>query len=104
TIKLVYYDIKNLCELLFNYKEFWDNTILLPKTWERNGKQVKIPVGIIVLALMLSSDETVVTGNSRSFAYPLYIKLGNTLKDIQNKGMNRASHVLAYFLIPPLPK
>ncbi|KAI7846900.1 hypothetical protein BDC45DRAFT_46663 [Circinella umbellata] len=118
TIKLVYRNIKELCELLFNYEEFWEDTILLPEIWERDGKRVvqdihtarwwnqlqaELPLGAIVLALLLSSDETVVSGNNRAFAHPLYLKLGNTPKDIRNKATNRASRVLAYFPILHCP-
>ncbi|KAI7846608.1 hypothetical protein BDC45DRAFT_542724 [Circinella umbellata] len=73
-IKLVYRDINKLCELLFSYENFWKDTVLLPEIWKRDGQRVvqdtftakwwhelqsKLPVGAIVLALMLSSDETV---------------------------------------------
>ncbi|KAI9255272.1 hypothetical protein BDA99DRAFT_562532 [Phascolomyces articulosus] len=95
TIKIVYRDIKKL------YGKRVVQDLFTAKWWHE--LQAKLPVGAIVLALLLSSDETVISGNNRAFAHPLYIKLGNTPKEIRNKGTNRASRVLAYFPILHCP-
>ncbi|KAI8136632.1 hypothetical protein BJV82DRAFT_526156, partial [Fennellomyces sp. T-0311] len=48
------------------------------------------------LVIMLSSDQTIVSGNGRHKAWPLYIKLGNIPMEYRNTEKFHASRVLAY--------
>ncbi|ORY93717.1 hypothetical protein BCR43DRAFT_406815, partial [Syncephalastrum racemosum] len=66
--------------------------------------QGKIPAGAVILGVMLSSDQTALTGNNNFKAWPLYCKLANTPMATRNKANNRASRVLAWFPVLDEPK
>ncbi|KAI8136951.1 hypothetical protein BJV82DRAFT_675350 [Fennellomyces sp. T-0311] len=118
TIKLVYRDIFQLAQYIFSYKEFAKYMITRPEIMTRNGERVyqdihtakwweelqsKIPSGAVVLSIMLSSDQTSVSGNHRFKAWPVYMKLANVPLEIRNKSGTRASRVLAYLPVLDAP-
>ncbi|KAG2212150.1 hypothetical protein INT45_001773 [Circinella minor] len=67
----------NRCFLFLSYKE-------------------KLPIGAVVLGVILSSDATGVSGNTRFKSYLLYCKLANTPNYIRNKATSGMSRVLAF--------
>ncbi|KAI8138655.1 hypothetical protein BJV82DRAFT_673406 [Fennellomyces sp. T-0311] len=118
-MKLVHRDIFDLSQYIFSYKPFWDQTILRPEVLKRNNERIyqdiytgkwweelqdQVPVGAIILAIILSSDQTSISGSHRHKAWPLYLKLGNTPLKIRNKSKTRASRLLAYLPVLDCPK
>ncbi|KAI8136546.1 hypothetical protein BJV82DRAFT_584447 [Fennellomyces sp. T-0311] len=54
---------------------------IIRKLSEGQSKKVTLeisPPGSVILGLMLASDKTVITGNNRDSAWPIYLKLANT--------------------------
>ncbi|KAI8147742.1 hypothetical protein BJV82DRAFT_305675 [Fennellomyces sp. T-0311] len=111
-LTLEYRDIHKVCEKIFSDPILWKVTKLNPCIVKRGGERVytdlyssdwwiklqkELPKGAVVLAIMLASDETVITGNQRQQAWPLYLKLGNTLRQFRDKSEFGASKLLAYF-------
>ncbi|KAG2216071.1 hypothetical protein INT45_001344 [Circinella minor] len=121
-IELVYQNILSVCEYLLSYKEYWHDTKLRSEILMRGNNRVyqdissgkwcnnnnnnrcflflsykeKLPIGAIVLGVILSSDATGVSGNTRFKSYPLYCKLANTPNYIHNKATSGISRVLAF--------
>ena len=52
--------------------------------------------GATILPVIISSDKTQLTNFRNKSAYPLYITIGNILKEIRRKPSNRAYVLLAY--------
>ncbi|KAI8136368.1 hypothetical protein BJV82DRAFT_676797 [Fennellomyces sp. T-0311] len=70
--------------------------------WER--LQLKLPdKNTVVLAIMLSSDQTTVCHNGRHKVWPLYIKLANVPMSIRDKEDSHATRLLAYMPVIKFP-
>ncbi|KAI8139853.1 hypothetical protein BJV82DRAFT_693418 [Fennellomyces sp. T-0311] len=108
---LIYRDIRNLAEKLFSHPLFNDVTRLHPATVTRDGKRVYSDIysgqwwqefqkiskeGCVILGLMLASDKTVITGNLRNSAWPIYLKLANTPFEYRTKDTLHGTRLLAY--------
>ncbi|KAI8136520.1 hypothetical protein BJV82DRAFT_686308 [Fennellomyces sp. T-0311] len=52
--------------------------------------------GCVILGLMLASDKTVITGNLRNSAWPIYLKLANTPFEYRTKDTLHGTRLLAY--------
>ncbi|KAI9266463.1 hypothetical protein BDA99DRAFT_535897 [Phascolomyces articulosus] len=123
-IHFSYRDIKDLCQLYFRILfsgterafldidsgEYWEELqvfkqfhllFFLISGKECNRKintsmtQIRFP-GNVILAVMLASDQTIICGNGRHKAWPLYIKLGNVPMEYRNSDKYHATRVLAY--------
>ncbi|KAI8146353.1 hypothetical protein BJV82DRAFT_414184 [Fennellomyces sp. T-0311] len=113
---LIYRNICHLAERIFSHPLFDSATHIQPSiVTDSDGDRVysdlysgnwwinmqaessEISSGSMVLGLMLASDKTVVTGNSREQAWPLYLKLANTSSKFRDKGTLRGNRLLAYF-------
>ena len=92
SIQLYYRDIRQLAEHLFSHPLLHDYMITNPWIATRNGERVyndlstsnwwlnlqkEVGEETVILALMFSSDMTLVSTNARKKAWPLYLTLGN---------------------------
>ncbi|KAG2216809.1 hypothetical protein INT45_013821 [Circinella minor] len=111
---LEFRNIHKVCEMIFSDPILWNVTRLSPsKVFRGNDRvyndiysgdfwidlQEKLPPGIIALMIMLASDETLTSNNQRQKAYPMYLKLGNTMGQFRDKEQFGASKLLAYLPI-----
>ncbi|CAO3588828.1 unnamed protein product [Absidia cylindrospora] len=112
-ISLTYRNIHTLTEHIFSSPHLQDNMILTPSKATRNNESVIDDINtanwwwsmqyevlndadIVIIPLMLSSDATLVSGNGRQRAWPMYLTIGNVPKDIRFKKEHRATKALAY--------
>ncbi|KAF7725130.1 hypothetical protein EC973_000382 [Apophysomyces ossiformis] len=90
-VQFLYRNVVHLSEHIFGHPAFWEQTILNAAKVTRKGERIftdvysgywwesmqrKITPGDVLLAIMFSSDQTVVSGDGRAKAWPLYLKLG----------------------------
>ncbi|KAG2216158.1 hypothetical protein INT45_008918 [Circinella minor] len=89
-IHFSYRNIKDVCQLLFSHSIFWKVMINQPSIYKQNGERVFLDIDSgefweelqlrfpdnIILSIILASDQTVISGNGRHKAWPLYLKLG----------------------------
>ncbi|KAI8136580.1 hypothetical protein BJV82DRAFT_676018 [Fennellomyces sp. T-0311] len=106
-ITLQFRNIRKLVAHMFRDRTLWDSMILEPvkqyrEWWER--LQLKLPdKNTVVLAIMLSSDQTTVCHNGRHKVWPLYIKLANVPMSIRDKEDSHATRLLAYMPVIKFP-
>ncbi|CAO3620585.1 unnamed protein product [Cunninghamella echinulata] len=99
-ITLVYRNIKDVCETLFKSKPLWSFIKMGPEIATLNNEKVyndtftsnywydqhmeinKNHPGAMLLMLMLSSDQTFVSGHNKHKLWPIYLMLGNIPKII----------------------
>ncbi|KAG2227538.1 hypothetical protein INT45_002223 [Circinella minor] len=87
-----YRNIKDVCQLLFSHPIFWKVMINQPSEfWE----ELQFP-GNIILSIILASDRTVISGNGRHKARPLYLKLENIPMKYRNSDLYRATKTVAF--------
>ncbi|KAI8148694.1 hypothetical protein BJV82DRAFT_664063 [Fennellomyces sp. T-0311] len=111
---LIYRDIRHLSEKLLSHPIFEEVTHIQPSIlrdsdgdrvyedlfsgdWWINMQKSQCSGGSMVLGLMLASDKTVITGNHRESAWPLYLKLANTPAKYRDKDTLHGNRLLAYF-------
>ncbi|KAI8136857.1 hypothetical protein BJV82DRAFT_629306 [Fennellomyces sp. T-0311] len=115
-LELVYRDMHDLCEHLFSHPSFSEVMNIYPSIYRRdddvNGPRVygdidsgnwwqslqaELSDEYVLLPIMLASDQTTVSGNFRTKAWPVYMKLGNIPVEARDQPCYRASRLLAYF-------
>ncbi|KAI9273132.1 hypothetical protein BDA99DRAFT_533951 [Phascolomyces articulosus] len=109
-IHFSYRNIKDVCQAIFSHPIFWKVMINKPSVHRQNGERVFLDIdsgehweemqlkfpGNIILNILLGSDQTIVAGNGRHKAWPIYLKLGNVPMKFRNSEKHHASRVLAY--------
>ncbi|KAI8137275.1 hypothetical protein BJV82DRAFT_674963 [Fennellomyces sp. T-0311] len=110
-ISFTYFDIKYLTQSLFNDPLFSNLMKLSPTMAYRGDERIYTdlhnsdwwhqmqgvsPPGSVVLPLMLASDQTLVSGNQREKAWPIYLKLGNIPVEYRDKDAFDTRRLLAY--------
>ncbi|KAI8137534.1 hypothetical protein BJV82DRAFT_634701 [Fennellomyces sp. T-0311] len=111
SLTLGYRNIVDLCQHLFSHPAFSKEMILSARQWNRGGTRVygdvdsgtwwedlqnQLPDHYVVLSIILASDQTVVSGNFRHKAWPVYLTLGNIPASTREKLKNNARRVLAF--------
>ncbi|KAG2211494.1 hypothetical protein INT45_002608 [Circinella minor] len=89
-----WHDTKLRSEILMHGNNRVYQDISSGKWWQE--LEGKLPISAMVLGVILSSDATGVSGNTRFKSYPLYCKLANTPNYIRNKATSEMSRVLAF--------
>jgi hypothetical protein len=110
-IFLFYRNIHHPTEYIFSLEHLSDKIILSPATATRyddvvfddlhtshwwSQMQSKVGNEKVIIPLMLSSDATIVSGNCKTKAWPMYMTIGNVPKDLRYVKGYGASRVLAY--------